>query len=337
MKKELLFIALCFCTALSLMGQVSGEQQAPGFNFQALARDAGGKLMPMQSLEMRVFLFQHEGPSKNTLYAETHEIVTDDLGLFSLSIGNGKPLQGKFDDVNWSSGQICMNLEIRSAATGNFQLVQSTELDAVPYAFHARSANRLLDEGEASEMEKSQSIFWMTSGNSATKPETHFLGTRDSQDLVFKTKGISRGKITDSGQFVVEVDPKAIETGTISIPDKEKTSYPLTIEGSNNGIDVKVTGSRNESNKFLYFRDGISDWGGVVGQSLDELKATWEYKLRIADFTSVAVGYATGLAANLASSIANATAASCVAATLFLAWQAPGYVKQSIGDGISAL
>jgi hypothetical protein len=337
MKKALLFIALYLCAALSLFGQVSAEQQVPGFNLQALARDARGRLLPLQTLEMRVSFVQRDGSLENILYAEIHQVVTDDLGLFDLSIGNGKPLQETFSDADWSSGQVWMDLEIRSAGTGNFRLVQSTQLNAVPYAFHARTANRLLDEGKAREVEKNQSIFWITSGNTGTIPETHFIGTRDSQDLVFKTKNISRGKITSNGQFVIEVDPKAIETGTITLSDKEKTSYPLTIEGSSNGIYIKVDGSRDGSNKFLCFRDEISDWGGVVGQTLDELKDTWDYKLRIADFASVEAGYATSIAASVASALTNAAAATCVAATLALAWQAPGYTTQAEGDGLSAL
>lgn len=334
MKRGLLIIALLLAIAPSLPGQIKGEYLG-GFNFQALARNAVGKLMPQEALEMRVSLVEQDGASKNTLYSETHRVVTDDLGLFSLSVGNGNPLQGTFSEVNWSSGQVWLEVEIRSSAKGNFQLLQSTQLKAVPFALHSRTANRLLEQPKVADTEKSQSIFWLTSGNSLTKPGEHYLGSRDSQDLVYKTKDLSRGKITNSGQFLIEVDPKAITDATITTSDSLKTSYPLTVEGSNNGIYIKINGSRSGENKFLSFSDGTSSWGAVEGQTEQELKDTWEYKLRVADFSASAALYGELLVAAVASGASNTTAYVCVTGTIIFAWQGPGYLAQMVGDGLT--
>jgi hypothetical protein len=336
MKKGFLIIALLLHTVLNLPGQVEGYQPK-GFNFQALARNTAGKLMPRKGLEMRVSLVQRDSFSKNMRYSEIHRVMTDDLGLFSFSIGNGDPVEGKFSEVDWSSGQVWMDLEIKSDAAGSFQLLQRTQLNAVPYAYHSGTANRLSDQPEATRGEKNQSIFWLTSGNSLTKPGDHYVGTRDSQDLVYKTKDISRGKITSDGQLVLEVDPEAISTGTITNSDALKTSYPFTVEGSNNGIYIKVVGSRNGDNKFLSFRDDISNWGAVEGQTMDELKSAWDYKLNISNFTISAATYVELITAGGISAFANGYAALCVAATLVNAWQAPGYTLQAIGDGASTL
>ena len=335
MKKFLLFTALNFFVLLGLMAQNEGGSKVAGFNFQALARNTSGKLMPVQALDIRVSLTQREGQAVKTLYAENHRAITDDLGLFSLSIGNGTPLAGTFTEVPWSSGAVWMDLEVRSAGEKAYALVQSTQLKAVPYAYHSKTANRLLEETTAPDGEKSQSIFWITTGNSLTKPETHFLGTRDNEDLVYKTNNISRGKITKQGQYVIEVDPQAMATGTITTSDALITSYPLTIEGSSNGIYIKINGARTSLNHFLNFSDAISSWGAVEGQTTAELQADWSYLLRANEYAFNIALYSQLIAAYTSSAAVNAAAASCAAALVALAWQAPGYAAQAAGDGVS--
>jgi hypothetical protein len=335
MKKILLFTALNFFALFSLLAQYEGGGKVAGFNFQGLARNASGKLMPMQALDIRISLTQREGQAPKTLYTENHKVVTDDLGLFSLSVGNGNPVTGKFNEIPWSSGAVWMDLEVRSANESAYAFIQSTQLKAVPYAFHSKTANRLVDETAVPGGEKSQSIFWITTGNSLTKPETHFLGTRDNEDLVYKTNNISRGKITKQGQFIIDVDPQAIATGTITTADVMITSYPLTIEGSSNGIYIKINGSRTSLNHFLNFSDAIGSWGAVKGETLAELQAGWSYQLRVADYSLTIATYSQLIAASTASAAANVAAATCAAATIVLAWQAPGYSAQAAGDGIS--
>jgi hypothetical protein len=335
MKKILLFTALNFFAAFTLLAQDGDAGKFASFNFQALARSTSGKLLPVQALDVRISLTQREGQSVKTLYAESHRAVTDDLGLFSLSVGNGTPLSGVFTEVPWSSGAVWMDLEVRAAGERAYALVQSTQLKPVPYAFHAKSANRLVDETTTRDGEKSQSIFWITTGNSLTKPETHFIGTRDNEDLVFKTNNLSRGKITKQGQYVIEVDPQAMATGTITTPDALITSYPLTIEGSSNGIYIKINGSRTKLNHFLNFADAISSWGAVEGQTTAELQADWSYTLRTTEYSLSIAQYSQIIAAYTSSAAVNVAAASCAAALIALAWQAPGYSAQAAGDGVS--
>jgi hypothetical protein len=51
---------------------------------------------------------------------------------------------------------------------------------------------------------------WGTLGNTATNPRKNFLGTTDDNDLIFKTNGIERLRLTKSGWLGVGIsDPKA--------------------------------------------------------------------------------------------------------------------------------
>ncbi|MEO0403401.1 MAG: hypothetical protein AAF193_00880, partial [Bacteroidota bacterium] len=64
----------------------------------------------------------------------------------------------------------------------------------------------------------------------------------------------------------------------INGPETETTSYPLQVEGSNQGILITLDGSETESNNFLSFvASGDQIVGRVEGQSLDELQSSFRF------------------------------------------------------------
>ncbi|GAB4452398.1 MAG: hypothetical protein OHK0036_13950 [Bacteroidia bacterium] len=64
---------------------------------------------------------------------------------------------------------------------------------------------------------------WLTLGNAGTTPGTHFIGTTDNVDLVFKTNNIERARITNAGRV-------GINTSTPG-------SYYLDVLSNNSAID----------------------------------------------------------------------------------------------------
>jgi hypothetical protein len=84
-----------------------------------------------------------------------------------------------------------------------------------------------------------------------------------------------------------------INLATDSVPGREDqySTYPLTIEGSTQGIAIRVNGNRSISNNYISFWDsGNGDttmWGRIEGITLDEQKDDpeykWEHGTRIAD------------------------------------------------------
>ena len=226
-------------------------------------------------------------------YSEVHEVKTDNLGLFNIVIGKGKEAVGNLVDVPWATDQIWLNIEMADNSRKQFNLVSSTQLMSVPYALHANTANAIVSgDNSGAPTAKNQSIYWTTGGNSLTKPETHFLGTRDNQDLIFKTNNTTRVKLTKEGQLQV----KSGVTG----PDDDIASYPVTVDGSKQGIYIKVTGKRNSTNNFVTFADDENTWGAIEGQTLDELKDSWEYKHQIALFVLKSVSLASQIVGTIA-------------------------------------
>jgi hypothetical protein len=276
MKKLLLLLVVLG----TLLGQQLNAQDAvaQGMNYQAVARDASNKIIANAIITLKVALASKENPGG--FYTEVHRVVTDQNGLFKIVIGEGKEANGALKDVPWAKEQVWLNLAIDSKAGNDFRQVSSAKLLSVPYAYHAMTASELVGGAEVpganSAEEKNQSIYWTTGGNTATRPENHFLGTRDNQDLVIKTNNVVRAIETKTGQL-------QIKSG-VDGPDTDIKAYPVTVEGSKQGIWIQVNGNRSTANNFLNFADAEQTWGTVEGQTLTELQNSSEYKNQVALF-----------------------------------------------------
>jgi hypothetical protein len=322
MKKILLILSIL---NVLLIHAISGQTSSaiPGMNYQAVARDAFGKLLAKQPIALKISFSSDNGGIKSH-YSEIHQVTTDELGLFSLVIGEGKESVGTLTEIPWATEQIWLQVALDAAGGREFALMGSAEMRTVPYAFHAATASQLVNESTAIELptEKNQSIYWHTGGNTATRPATHFLGTRDNQDLVFKTNNVTRVKLTKEGQMQI--------ISGVSGVDSDKASYPLTVEGSDQGIYIQVNGSRDGDNNFLTFADDEDIWGRVEGQTIPELEASPEYQTQVALFTLTAVSLAATLVATIAEAAGLYAAAIAAAATLILAFATPGFTAAGV-------
>lgn len=295
MKKLLLFlIAANLLGGFALSAQSTAAAQ--GMNYQAVARDAAGQVIANLPVSLKISLVSKNG-NQTEYYNETHQVVTDQNGLFKIIIGEGKDASGKLADVPWSKDQIWLNIAMDDKAGKNFALVSSAKLLSVPYAFHAATASQIVDETSAIDLplEKNQSIYWTTGGNTNTRPATHFVGTRDNQDLVLKTFNTTRVILTKAGQMQVY--------SGVSGVDSDPASYPITVQGSEQGIYIKVNGSRDGDNNFVTFADDEGIWGRIEGQTIAELEASSEYQTQVALFTLQAVSLAAQVVAFTAEAV----------------------------------
>lgn len=334
MKKILLILSI-FSVLLIQAVTAQTSSAVPGMNYQAVARDAFGKLLAKQPIALKISFTSNNGGVKSH-YAEIHQVTTDELGLFSLVIGEGKESVGALTEIPWATEQIWLQVAVDAAGGREFALMGSSEMRTVPYAFHAATASQLVDESAAIELpsEKNQSIYWHTGGNTATRPATHFLGTRDNQDLVFKTNNVTRVKLTSAGQMQIFSGVKG--NGNMG-DDAVMGNYPLTVEGSDQGIYIKVNGSRDGDNNFLTFADDIDTWGRVEGQTIPELEASPEYQTQIALFTLSAISLAATAIATAAEAAGLYAAAVAAAATIILAFATPGFTAAAVALTANAI
>ena len=132
---------------VSLLVASSAYSQAPlGINYQGVARNSNGSPIPNHAISLRVSILN--GGSTGSLdYEEIHVIHTNDFGLFAIVIGSN-PAAGSIEEVDWSSGEKWLQIEMDGTGGSNFQLVGSQKLLSVPYAMYAAKSGAELSAGD---------------------------------------------------------------------------------------------------------------------------------------------------------------------------------------------
>ena len=128
MKKALTLLVLAFL-ALGLFSQTPQS-----IAFQGVARDSFGVILQSQSLTLRITL--HDSiPTGPVVYQETQTVTTDNLGLFTLSIGLGSSGSYSFASIPWGSSPMFVQLELNLAGATYVNL-GTTQLQSVPYVLY---------------------------------------------------------------------------------------------------------------------------------------------------------------------------------------------------------
>lgn len=278
MKKFLLLFAfLNVFTLLSSQAQKVAANEK--ISYQAIARDAEGQLMANQDLEIKVSFTSKDGASE-IWYSELHTVQTNERGLFQLEIGGSPVKEGNIVDVPWGGKSVFLGLELKQN-NGMYRLLSRSQMLAVPYAFHAGKTRKVLDE-EQMEL-RNQSIYWNTTGNNESRPDHHFIGTKDAEDLYFKTANTKRAIFTKNGQLQI------FAGSNVNGSQSNISSYPVTVQNSNQGIYIEIDEPRTGKNNFMSFADDTKIWGRVEGETWDEKTATDAYKIKVALFTLTGV------------------------------------------------
>jgi hypothetical protein len=137
-------------TALVLVALCSTlfSQVPQGFNYQAIARDNEGAIIPETPLKIRIGILQTITPL-NVLWEEEHHLSTDRFGLFQLIVGDPLAEQSggslsSFAEINW----LLQPLYLRTSIywKGEWIVMGDAQLFSVPYAFVAGNINGVLPE-----------------------------------------------------------------------------------------------------------------------------------------------------------------------------------------------
>jgi trimeric autotransporter adhesin len=129
-----------FALLLSTFFTVSLFAQSPAaFNFQAVARNAGGVAINNTTVGVQFQL--HQTSTYGTVvYAETHAPITNEFGLFTVQVGNGTPSIGTLSAVNWNAGPYFLEISIDPAGGTSYTSMGSGQLFSVPYALASGSS-----------------------------------------------------------------------------------------------------------------------------------------------------------------------------------------------------
>ena len=134
---KILFLPLILVFSLIVNAQVPA-----GFNYQAVVRNSSGDVIVNQTVKFKFSILQTSSTG-TPVYVETQSATTNDFGLANLVIGEGTKLSGDLDPSGWGNNTHFLKVEIDPNNGNSFRYLGTTQLLAVPYAFHASSADSI--------------------------------------------------------------------------------------------------------------------------------------------------------------------------------------------------
>ena len=128
-----------FSTIILFLTIIASNAQIPQFfDYQAIARDSTGAVIPDQPITVRVSIIQ-DTLFGTPIFQEGHHISTGETGLFTLRIGQGIPLLGNFSSIDWSSSANFIKIETDISGGTNYSEMGVVQLLSVPRSLQAGS------------------------------------------------------------------------------------------------------------------------------------------------------------------------------------------------------
>ncbi len=268
--KKLIFLANIFLISIRIFGQTQGiSYQAVILDktpMEVPGRDITGNIMPNHPLMVRFSILDAAGTIE---YQEEHSATTDMFGVINLTIGKGIRTgisPGDFKDIDWSGTPKALKVDISINTSDVFYTDFSyAELVFVPYAYHKNisATGSLIVDGMTS----------LRSRVDVTDGSPKFLSgdLRVDKETTLNNNLIVYAPSNLKGQVTIDVNKD--DAGD----DSNYDSYPLRVQGSKQGIAVKITGTKSVSNNFVTFWDDENVQGRIEGQTIDNLEDDPEY------------------------------------------------------------
>ena len=275
----------------TIVPQVLFAQSPDLFNYQAAIRGSNGNPLTGQDVSIRISIV--EGSAGGTsIYQESFQLTTDDRGLISLQVGDGTPISGDFQTIEWGSNSYFLQTEVDENGGNNYQMLGSSPLVSVPYAKYADKAGEVdleLKDLTDVRLQNPQDGFVLswngTEWTGRPKAETFWqkIGPAeikfDSAALLSKKLTIGKGAIiaqaekngngTLAADVIVSRQEFRLSPGQSSLMTIDKNANDageLTLRGSNGSTNVLLS-----NNGTLGARGylGIAGPGGNVKASME--------------------------------------------------------------------
>lgn len=138
MKLSLIFVLLLLTVTFGVFGQAPEKM-----SYQAIIRAQDNSLVSNSNIGLKVILRQGS-VSGAIVYQETQTATTNSNGLVSLQIGTGTVATGSFSAIAWENGPYYIETQVDVTGKTNYNIIGVSQLLSVPYALHAKTADRLV-------------------------------------------------------------------------------------------------------------------------------------------------------------------------------------------------
>tara|TARA_R110002124_G_scaffold5301_1_gene33024 strand:- start:37827 stop:39965 length:2139 start_codon:yes stop_codon:yes gene_type:complete len=126
--KNLLFTLLFLITGITFAQQ--------SINYKALIKDGTGNVVANDLIQIEFTILQ--GAGQTNVYQESHAPTTDANGIVIVNIGEGSPISGTFNAIDWAADDHYLNVQVNTG--GGLTDMGTTQFMAVPYAKQAETA-----------------------------------------------------------------------------------------------------------------------------------------------------------------------------------------------------
>lgn len=117
------------------------QAQAPhAFKYQAIVHNASGNILANAPVGLRISILKGS-TSGTTAYSETHSVLTNNLGLVNLVIGQGTPVSGSFNSIDWGTDNYYVQVDLDATGGNNYTFMGVSQLLSVPYALFAEKSD----------------------------------------------------------------------------------------------------------------------------------------------------------------------------------------------------
>lgn len=253
MKRSFLTLMTFIFSINLLLAQVPQKM-----SYQAVIRNADQSLVSNQLVSVRISILQGSA-SGNTVYSETHELMTNINGLVSLVIGEGENQNGAIQDISWGLGPYYIMTETDPNGGTDYSISGTAELISVPYALFAQEAvtsgssggggdSDWVEDVVADEVYTERNISLKQGGNDVFKV---FSNSAPLLPRVFVTNDSEDGIFTTSDQG-------------IGIHSESQDNYGVfSVSENNHGIYAETHGSLFSG----IYGEGLDKSYGVIGSS----------------------------------------------------------------------
>jgi uncharacterized protein (TIGR02145 family) len=150
---------------IGLLMVVKSYGQVPNsMSFQAVVRNIEGELISNQQIQVKLSILK--GSSSGTVvYSELHTPTTNNIGLFTLQLGEGTIVSGDFSAIDWGEDIYFLKRELDPDGGTNYVITGISQFLSVPYAFHSKVADTVKYAPDTSSTNELQNLSVSTSGD----------------------------------------------------------------------------------------------------------------------------------------------------------------------------
>ncbi|MCB0809952.1 MAG: hypothetical protein KDB96_11790 [Flavobacteriales bacterium] len=239
-------------------------------------------------------------------YQETQETATDRYGMINVIIGQGQPTADSpqaFDQIDWDGTPKDLIVEV-ALGGGDFGLFSDQPLLFVPYAHHRNiTATGSLTVDGPTTLNGSLDV---TNASPVSLSGTLNVDGATTLNDQLTVNGPARMNGTLSVEEAFTAESTSQLNGQVTINagttggESSYSSYALRVQGTDQGMAVKLNGSATEARNFVTFMDVFGTAKGrIEGQTLSELHSSfrfiWDYAMAgLSEAFIVAEGVACG-------------------------------------------